>query len=166
MKKTTQDMTTFSDLDWLHPHPFMATWTVDASHIDHYQHTNNIAYLARLEKLAWEHSNHLGLSFQNYQDLDRAMVITQHALNYHLPTHLNDTLICATWIISCDKKCRLTRQFQYINPGTGKTVFSAQTHFVCVSLGSGAPKKMPSIFQDIYGSACIKEPISPAETKS
>jgi acyl-CoA thioester hydrolase len=156
MNTTSQNMAQFTDLNWQHPMPFMESWKIDASHIDHYKHTNNIAYLARLEQLAWEHSNHIGLTFQDYQRLDRAMVITQHALNYHLPSHLHDTLICATWIVGCDKKCRLSRQFQYINPVSGKTVFSAKTHFVCVSLASGAPKKMPSMFQDIYGNACIE----------
>lgn len=152
----TQKNTSLSTLKWLHPHPFISEWEIGAAHIDHYQHTNNIAYLARLESLAWEHSSMLGLHFCDYQDLNAAMVITQHELNYHLPSHLGDTLVCATWIVSCDKKFRLSRQFQYINPVSGKTIFSAKTHFVCVSLSSGKPKKMPTAFKDIYGKALIK----------
>ena len=70
---------------------------------------------------------------------------------YHLPSYLGDTLICATWIISCDKKLRLSRQFQYINPEDGRTIFTAKTKFVCVSLQTGVPKKMPAAFQKIYG---------------
>lgn len=136
---------------WLHASPFIGQWTILPSDIDHYQHTNNLAYLARLEALAWEHSNALGLTFRTYQSLDRAMVITQHELNYHQPSHLGDNLLCATWIVSCDKKFRLSRKFQYINVITGKTIFTATTHFVCVSLSSGSPKKMPETFQRIYG---------------
>ncbi|MFT6269670.1 MAG: acyl-CoA thioester hydrolase [Alphaproteobacteria bacterium] len=153
--ENAKDIAQFSTLDWLHPHPFMSEWEIDSSHIDHYQHTNNLAYLGRLEQLAWEHSASIGLCFADYQSLDRAMVITQHELNYHLPSHLGDTLICATWVVSCDKKLRLSRQFQYINPVNGKTIFTAKTHFVCVSLLSGMPKKMPEAFQKIYGHVAL-----------
>jgi acyl-CoA thioester hydrolase len=151
----TLDIAQCDPLKWLHPRPFLREWDISSSHIDHYQHTNNLAYLARLEQLAWEHSASIGLDFSDYQALDRAMVITQHELNYHLPSHLGDTLICATWVLQCDNKCRLSRQFQYINPVTGRTIFTAKTHFVCISLVSGLPKKMPVIFQNIYGSAAL-----------
>jgi len=142
-------------LDWLHPSPFISSWKIDTSHLDHYQHTNNLAYLARLERLAWEHSAQLGLTFAEYEQLDRAMVITKHELNYHFPTHLGDDLACATWIVNCDNKFRLNRDFQYINPHSGRTVFSATTHFVCVSLKTGMPKRMPEAFKHVYGQAAL-----------
>ena len=142
-----------SALPWQYPQPFIGTWVIGDDSIDHYQHTNNVAYLTRLEKLAWEHSNTLGLDFEDYQRLDRAMVITQHELNYHLPTYLGDTLACATWIVACDNKFRLSRRFQFINLASLKTCFSATTHFVCVSLSKGAPKRMPPEFMDTYTKA-------------
>lgn len=151
----TKDKRDTSNLDWMYPNPFISQWQIDASHIDHYQHTNNIAYLSRLEQLAWEHSKLLGLTFADYELLDRAMVITQHELNYHLPTHFGDTLACATWIVSCDEKCRLSREFQYIALENERTVFTAKTHFVCVSLKTGMPKKMPQAFKNIYGKVAV-----------
>jgi acyl-CoA thioester hydrolase len=151
--KDTEKHTT---LNWQHPYPFIREWEINESHIDHYEHTNNLAYVAYLEQLAWEHSNQLGLNFTDYKNLDRAMVITKHELNYHLPSHIGDTLVCATWIVECDKKFRLKRQFQYINPITNKTIFSASTHFVCVSLTTGSPKRMPQAFLDVYGCVAVK----------
>lgn len=115
-----------------------------------------MAYLSRLEKLAWQHSNSLGLTINDYQKADRAMVITKHELNYHLPSHLDDHLACATWITFSDQKFRLRREFQFINITTEKTVFTANTDFVCVSLSSGTPKRMPTIFCKIYGDAICK----------
>lgn len=114
-----------------------------------------MAYLTQLEQLAWGHSQSLGLHFNDYVALDCAMVITQHTLNYHYASHLHDTLACATWITACDKKFRLSRQFQFINVKSQKTVFSASTEFVCVSLKSGLPKRMPPQFMDIYGTASL-----------
>jgi acyl-CoA thioester hydrolase len=154
-------------LKWKYPHPFVRTWKITQEHIDHYQHTNNVAYLSRLERLAWEHSRSLGLEFSDYQSLDRAMVITQHNLQYHAPSHLNDKLACATWIVKCDHKFRLSRCFEFIKLGDNrkdeersntKVVFSAQTDFVCCSLSTGMPKKMPKAFAEIYGSALIDAP--------
>lgn len=142
-------------LPWMHDAPFIEQWHIDETHIDHYQHVNNVAYLTQLEKLAWAHSNALGLHFSDYRSLDRGMVIKRHELNYHLPTHLGDNLYCATWIVHCDSKLTLKRQFQFICPKRMKTVFDAVTTFVCVSLDTGAPKRMPAQFTEAYGKACI-----------
>lgn len=159
MPNTISETTAFTQhalsLDWQQAQPFISEWIIQAEHIDHYLHTNNVAYLTRLEKLAWEHSNSLGLLFDDYKALDRAMVITKHELHYHAPSHLGDTLACATWIVKCDNKFRLQRQFQFINLSTQKTCFSATTDFVCVSLSKGLPKKMPTEFTNVYGKACL-----------
>ena len=96
-------------ISWMYPQPFVQQWQIDETHIDHYQHVNNVAYLSQLESLAWAHSNALGLQFADYQSLNRGMVIKRHELNYHLPTHLGDTLACATWIVFCDFKLTLKR---------------------------------------------------------
>ncbi|GAC30328.1 acyl-CoA thioester hydrolase [Glaciecola pallidula DSM 14239 = ACAM 615] len=142
-----------SALAWQRNLPFVNTWHIQQEHIDHYQHVNNVAYVSQLETLAWQHSNYLGLSMQEYKNLDRGMVIQQHVLNYQRPSHLHDEIACATWIVACDNKCRLSREFQFISTRTQKTVFTAQTHFVCVSLTTGSPKKMPREFVGIYGDA-------------
>lgn len=145
----------YNHLPWQHANPFTQEWTIDASHLDHYNHVNNVAYLSKLESLAWAHSNALGLQFSNYQELDRGMVIRRHELNYHLPCHLDDTLVCATWIVGCDDKLSLTREFQYICARREQTVFTAKTEFICVSLSSGMPKRMPPLFREVYGNACL-----------
>ena len=145
-------------LPWKHSTPYVERWTIDETHIDHYQHVNNVAYLTRLEQLAWAHSHSLGLNFENYREADRGMVIRKHELNYLLPSHLGDELYCATWITECDNVVTLKREFQFICPRRNKPVFEAETQFICVSISTGAPKRMPPLFRDIYGSACIGTP--------
>ena len=142
--------------NWYHADPFVVTWKVDESCIDHYKHLNNVAYLSLLESLAWAHSNWLGLSFSDYQDTNRAMVISKHELHYLQACHLGDELACATWIVKCDHKFRLARTFQFINVQTGKTVFKAHTDFICCTLDTGRPKPMPELFKKVYGDACIR----------
>jgi acyl-CoA thioester hydrolase len=152
-----KDDASLSALPWQRDLPFVNTWQIEQSHIDHYEHVNNVAYVSQLENLAWQHSNALGLCMQDYKRLDRGMVIQQHILNYQMASHLGDELACATWIVACDKKFRLSREFQFISINKQKTVFTAQTHFVCVSLSTGSPKKMPTEFADIYGNAVARE---------
>lgn len=71
-------------LPWRYPSPFTKLWQIDASHLDHYNHVNNVAYLSQAEALAWSHSNSLGLHFSDYQSLNRAMVIKRHELDLSL----------------------------------------------------------------------------------
>ncbi|MDO6568713.1 thioesterase family protein [Alteromonas sp. 1_MG-2023] len=142
-------------LPWRYQSPFTGPWQIKASHLDHYNHVNNVAYLAQAEALAWAHTNSLGLQFEDYKTLNRAMVIKRHELDYLLPSHEGDNLQCATWIVGCDNKLTLKRHFQFICERRQKTVFEALTTFVCVSLDTGQPKRLPEQFKTIYGDACI-----------
>ncbi|MCW8092572.1 acyl-CoA thioesterase [Alteromonas sp. ASW11-130] len=142
---------------WKYPSPYIEKWQIAQAHLDHYQHVNNVAYLSQLEKVAWAHSNFLGLHFTDYAELDRGMVIRRHELDYLAPCYLDDELACATWIVSCERALSLTREFQFYCPRRSKMVFAAKTQFICVSMTSGAPKRMPEKFQRIYGNACIAE---------
>lgn len=140
---------------WNHADPFTTDWKIGPTDIDHYGHVNNVAYLTQLEKTAWAHTNALGLTLDDYRELDRAMVIKRHELNYLQACHEGDTLVCATWIVHCDSRLTLAREFQFVCPRREKSVFTATTQFVCTSLTSGAPKRMPPIFCQVYGNAGI-----------
>lgn len=146
----------WNELDWKYANPFIVLWHIHQDDIDHYKHANNTAYVKQLETLAWAHSNHLGLCFEDYQSLDRAMVIQHHDLRYHVPSLEDETIACATWITKCDKRLRLQRQFQFISTSSGKTVFSATTDFVCIKLSTGAVKAMPQAFIDVYATHCLE----------
>lgn len=144
------------DLQWRHASPFVLDWRIDNSVIDHYGHVNNVAYLSKIEALAWAHSNDLGLTIQQYQQIDRGMVIKRHEIDYILPCHVEQTIACATWIVACDGKLSLTREFEFICRQRQRVVFSARTEFVCIALSSGAPKRMPTIFKNIYAAAVVE----------
>lgn len=142
-------------LNWDMNSPFVCEWRITNQHIDHYGHVNNVAYISQLERVAWLHSNHIGLTIEEYKLLDRAMVIQSHTIKYKLPCFENDLLFCGTWITECNKKLTLKRKFQYICSQRKKTVFEAETVFVCITLSSGLPTRMPKRFADLYGAACV-----------
>ena len=147
--------TNWADYQWLHPKPHIIEWPIQTADIDHYNHVNNVAYVAQLEKVSWSHSNELGLDIQTYQHLDRGMAISKHTIDYHAAAVINDSLLCATWIIECDNRLKLSRQFQYIRQSDGQTVLTARTDFVCIALSSGKPKRMPTEFSAVYGAVCV-----------
>lgn len=135
------------------PNPFTCQWQITEEMIDHYGHVNNVAYVKQIETTAWLHSNSLGLSIGQYQALDRGMAIRTHHLEYHHPLHLNDNVICATWITLCDGKASLHRRFEMVNTATGHCVFSAETQFICIALSTGKIKRMPGEFIEAYSTA-------------
>lgn len=139
---------------WLLPRPHIIDWQIQTTDIDHYHHVNNVAYVAQLEKVSWSHSNALGLDIQTYQHLDRGMAISKHTIDYHAAAVLGDKLLCATWIIECDSRLKLSRQFQFIRDRDEMTLLTARTDFVCIALSSGKPKRMPREFSAIYSPAC------------
>lgn len=147
-----------SHLNWSYAQPFITQWTVTQEQIDHYGHANNVVYVSQLEKTSWAHSNHLGLSIEQYQALDRGMAISRHNISYLGSAYLHDKIACATWIVECDQKLKLSRQFQFIRPSDGQTLLTARTDFVCIALSSGKPKRMPAEFAQVYGQAQITEP--------
>jgi acyl-CoA thioester hydrolase len=147
----------WNELAWKHPNPFIILWNIHETDIDHYKHANNTAYVKQLERLSWAHSNHLGLGFEDYEKLDRAMVIQHHSLHYHAPSFEQEVIACATWITACDKRFRLQREFQFISTSRQKVIFEARTDFVCVKLSTGSPKPMPQVFIDTYSPHLVKD---------
>jgi acyl-CoA thioester hydrolase len=142
-------------MSWLLPDPFLFEWRVSPEQIDHYQHANNVAYVSQLEATSWAHSNHLGLTIEQYQALDRGMAISRHEINYLAAAHVDDIIDCATWIVQCDNKLKLARQFQFIRRGDKQTLLTARTEFVCIALSTGKPKRMPKKFVSVYGPATL-----------
>lgn len=140
---------------WDHAQPFVLDVQVEPAMIDHYQHVNNAEYLRWIEQVSWAHSESLGLSFADYQRLDRAMVVQRHEIDYLAAAFEGETLSLATWIVACDQRFSLTRHFQLRRAADDKTLLRAQTHFACVALSSGRPRRMPEEMAKIYGAAVI-----------
>ena len=108
-------------------------------------------------QISWAHSVALGLSLERYRELDRAMVVHRHELDYLAPAFAGDALQLATWIVDCDERFSLTRRFQLVRARDAKTLLKARTRFACVALSTGRPKRLPDEYRHIYGGAVIVE---------
>ena len=142
---------------WDLPEPFISNIEVKVDHLDHYNHVNNADYLKFIEAVSWAHSEHLGLSFADYQALDTALVVVRHELDYIAPAYLGDQLQLATWIVGYDQRNRVVRRFQLRRLAEGKTLLRAYTRFACVSLSRHRPKRLPDAFNRVYLPAVVKE---------
>lgn len=144
-------------MEWVLPNPFVIDIHVTEEAIDAYRHVNNSEYLRWVEQISWAHSKALGLSIERYRELDRAMVVHRHELDYLAPAYADDMLQLATWIVGCDGRFSLTRRFQLKRQSDGKLLLNARTRFACIALSSGRPKRLPEEYQRIYGSAVVAE---------
>lgn len=144
-------------MEWALPDPFVINIHVSEEAIDAYQHVNNSEYLRWVEQISWAHSEALGLSLERYRELDRAMAVHRHELDYLAPAFAGDELALATWIVECDGRFSLTRRFQLKRQRDAKTLLNARTRFACIALSSGRPKRLPDEYQEIYGAAIVVE---------
>ena len=130
--------------------PFIERVTVVPGDMDEFAHTNNVIYLRWLERVAWNHSARLGLSMDDYRRLNAGCVARRHELDYLAATIAGDELMLGTWIAECDAKFTMWRAYQIIRAADNKTVLRGRTHWVCVNLKTGKPKRMPAEFVAAY----------------
>jgi len=140
-------------VNWDFENPHTYDITVQADDIDELGHANNAIYVRWLERCAWQHSKSLGLGLDEYRELDRAMAIVHHQIDYLAAAYQGDELVMATWIVHWDKKLRMTRHFQLCRKSDGATLLRARTTFACIELSTGRPKRMPALFIEGYGKA-------------
>lgn len=138
-------------MNWDLENPFTYDIRVAVEDIDALGHANNTVYVRWLERCAWEHSRSLGLGLDEYRELDRAMAVVRHEIDYLGAAYEGDELTMATWIIHWDQKLRMTRHFQLIRHSDQATLLRARTTFACIELSTGKPRRMPPIFIENYG---------------
>ena len=141
---------------WDVPEPHQIRVTVEAEHQDRFGHTNNVQYLRWLEDVAWSHSQSLGLDFQTYQQRGVGCVARRHELDYLAASFQGDELAVGTWVHSNDGRLSMWRAYQIIRVADGRTVLRGRTHWVCVDMQTGRPKRMPADYVAAY------RPVEPA----
>ncbi|HSW15076.1 MAG TPA: thioesterase family protein [Solimonas sp.] len=135
---------------WDVARPFIERVAVGPEHLDRFGHTNNVMYLQWLEKVAWSHSVSLGFGFDDYERVGAGCVARRHELDYLAATFAGDELLLATWIHENDGKLSMWRRYQIIRAGDGKTVLRGQTHWVCIDMKTGRPRRQPEEFLKAY----------------
>ncbi|MDF1819934.1 MAG: thioesterase family protein [Alcanivoracaceae bacterium] len=135
---------------WDLPEPYVLTMTVPDEAIDVMGHANNCEYLRWLERIAWAHTEALGLGWDVYQTLNRGMVARHTELEYLAAAFAGDELQIGTWIVENDQRLSIVRRYQIVRVSDQATLLRGRTRWVCVALDSGRPKRMPPEFVSGY----------------
>jgi len=139
-----------SAIQWDRPSPFTVFHEVVTDDIDELGHTNNVCYLAWLERCAWAHSAAVGFDVHNMLAINHAMVVRDTRMQYLLATFAADRLQISDWIVRCDGKLRATRAFQIVREQDKKTIMRAEIDYVCINITTGRPSRMPPEFVTAY----------------
>ena len=137
-------------MTWDYFHAFTMPVSPQREDIDGLNHTNNAVYVQWCERVAWAHSEALGLNLTDYRRLDRAMAIRRGEYDYLLPTQLGDELTLATWLTASDGKLTMERRFQLIRTRDQATIVRGRWELVCIELSSGQVRRMPQEFCQAY----------------
>jgi acyl-CoA thioester hydrolase len=147
---------------WDHPQPHVLAVSPQAADIDGLDHTNNAVYVQWCERVAWSHSEHLGLSLDDYRRLDRAMAIRQGVYDYLLPSFLGEPLLLGTWLTAGDGKLAMQRSFQLRRASDGQTLMRGRWELVCIEISTGRPRRMPPEFVQVYQAVVVTSDASVA----
>lgn len=130
--------------------PYVVQHRVCDADTDALGHSNNVGYLAWLERCAWEHSAAVGFDIDRMLELNRAMVVRDVRLHYLLATFVEDELFIGDWVVACDGRLRATRRFQIVRASDRVTVMRADIDYVCIDVRKGRPARMPPEFIAAY----------------
>jgi acyl-CoA thioester hydrolase len=142
-------------MTWDHPNPFTQPAVPQPADIDGLNHTNNAVYVQWCEKVAWAHSEALGLTLADYHRLDRAMAIRRGEYDYLLPSGLGEALTLGTWLFTGQGKLTMERRFQLVRTSDGATLMRGRWQLVCIDVSGGKPRRMPPEFCAAYLPAAV-----------
>lgn len=128
---------------WQYSNPYLQDITVKPEHTDRLGHTNNVRYIEWLEAISWQHIEELGCGWDITERLGKAMAIIRTEIDYIGASYAGEQLCLGTWITSSDLRFQSTRHFQLLRSSDKKTILNAQVNYVCISLTSGKPTRMP-----------------------
>jgi len=132
------------------PNPHLLSIDVAPGEIDGLGHVNNVVYVRWIERVAWDHSNKLGITLDTYHGLDRALVVHRTEVDYIGAAKLGDRVLAATWIALNDGRLRVARRFHFLRESDGQTLLRARQVYVSMEISSGKAKRMPQAFIDAY----------------
>jgi len=137
-------------LPWDLPSPHCTTTRAGPDDVDRLGHVNNAVYLGWCEEVGWRHTESVGLPWERWAELDRAMAVLHAEIDFERPVLLGDEVSLATWIVANDGRVRIRRRFQFIRNADAETLLRAELEYVCIEISSGRPRRLPAEFLAAY----------------
>jgi acyl-CoA thioester hydrolase len=112
-------------------------------------HVNNAVYQNYLEQAAIEHSEHLGLSLDVYQQLGGLFVMRRVEIEYLRPAVAGDTLEITTWLKEI-RGIRALRCYEIRKQHQDDLLVTAEALWVWVDPKTMRPRAMPNVVFDKF----------------
>jgi len=116
--------------------------------IDFLGHVSNMEYLRWQQEVALEHSDHVGLTWEQCQKDGGAFVVRRHSLDYLRPAKLRDKLRLTTWVEQSTPMSAVRRT--ELRDRAGELLFKGETIWVYVSLETLRPRRIPQEVRDRF----------------
>jgi acyl-CoA thioester hydrolase len=129
--------------------PFTIQIEVHADDIDVLGHVNNVVYQHYLERIAIEHSNHLGFSLQRYRELGGVFVMRRIVIDYLRSAVLGDVLNVTTWLDGV-RGTRATRHYEIRKADSLDLLLTAEALWVWIDQETLRPRPLPQPFLDAF----------------
>ncbi|MCH4246392.1 MAG: acyl-CoA thioesterase [Acinetobacter populi] len=128
---------------------FEQVLTVQSEHLDVLGHVNNVTYVSWMQDVALGHTTALGLTLEDYLQMNHAMVASEHHVKYRKACLLGDQLILRTWLGELGPFSSV-RHYLFYRPTDQSIVFQGHTVWVCVEISTGKLKRLSPTFVQAY----------------
>ena len=130
---------------------YIARLRVRHYEMDALGHVNNAVYLHYLEDAGWQHSNHLGMTWERYNELGGIFVLRRIEIDYLRPAVAGDPLEIATWVHEMHGP-RAVRKYQITHAETRQVLLRATGLWAWIDRATERPRRIPAAIFAIFGS--------------
>ena len=131
------------------PNRFVTYLRVRHYEMDALGHVNNAIYLHYLEQAAWEHSEHLGITLADYDELGGIFVMRKMEIDFLRPAVAGDPLAIATWVHEM-RGPRAIRKYTIAHADTGQVLVEATALWAWIERATGRPRLIPKHIRDVF----------------
>ena len=77
------------------------------------------------------------------------MATAETRVQYLAPAGAGELVQVGTWLVGGDR-LRMRRAFQVIRPSDGQVLLRAEQDYICISIKTGKPRRMPGFMLDAH----------------
>jgi acyl-CoA thioester hydrolase len=131
------------------PRIYTRTLTVPPETIDALGHVNNLEYVRWMQDVATEHSAAQGWPLERYVALGAGWFVRRHSIDYLRPAFAGETLRLVTWVAAFERTSS-PRKYLFFRAADQGIVARAETLWVFVNFGTGAPVRIPADLRSAF----------------
>jgi acyl-CoA thioester hydrolase len=130
-------------------HRFVTRLRVRNYEMDAFGHVNNAVYLHYLEQAAWEHSEYLGVTWRDYEQLGGIFILRKMEVEYLRPSVAGDILEVSTWAHEL-RGARAVRRYEIVNADSGTLLVQATGVWAWIERATGRPRPLPAMIHERF----------------